>query len=124
MHRFHPVFTFLRVRNQPQVFELMVSDMVEDLLIDQGDYGNRASLVALGHKVILFVTDNKGRGFIRLMPLDGGFGRIQVFQQLLVLLIRAFRQRRFKGVCLLGPVIDPHQHGDMPVSLLQALSIC
>ncbi|MNR27377.1 hypothetical protein D3C85_1446480 [compost metagenome] len=73
MDRFHPVFAFLRIRNQPQVFELMIGYTVQNILADQGDDADISFPVTLSRKVILFIADNKGRGFVRLMPLNRSF---------------------------------------------------
>ncbi|MNE56086.1 hypothetical protein D3C80_1509680 [compost metagenome] len=34
MDRFHPVVAFLRVRDQPEIFELVIGNAVKDFLVD------------------------------------------------------------------------------------------
>ncbi|MNC20534.1 hypothetical protein D3C75_684870 [compost metagenome] len=93
MNGFHPVFSFLWVGDQPQIFKLMLSHTVENFLIDQGDDSIMSLPVALGCEIIFFIADDKGRGFIALMPLDCRFCGVQILQQLFILLIASFRKR-------------------------------
>ncbi|MNN63643.1 hypothetical protein D3C81_1790330 [compost metagenome] len=61
MNGLHPVFAFLRIGDQPQVFKLMLSHPVQNPLIDQGDDAIMAFLVALGCEIVFFIADDEGR---------------------------------------------------------------
>ncbi|MFD1904818.1 hypothetical protein ACFSQ7_13395 [Paenibacillus rhizoplanae] len=62
MDGFYPVLAFLRVRNKPQILELMQRNAVQNLLVNQSDDSDLALPVTLGYEIILFLPPMMNEG--------------------------------------------------------------